>query len=160
MLLRALPLLLLAACGAPGHSPAHDATARLLILTGEDAHHDWRATTPVLEALLEEDPRLQVDVLDDLRALAATDLSPYAAVVVHFKNEDPAVPGRAAFDRLDRFVRDGGGLVSVHFGCGAFQEFRDDYEALVGRVWFGDPPPESSHEQERQWVCQPNLAPP
>ncbi|MBC8328256.1 MAG: ThuA domain-containing protein [Planctomycetes bacterium] len=139
-MLSALPLLLLAGCGAaPPAAP--ELPARVLILTGEDAHHDWPATTPVLKALLEENPRLQVEVLEDLRAVATTDLSPYAAVIVHFKNEDPAVPGRAAFERLDRYVRGGGGLVLVHFGCGAFQEFRDDFEALVGRVWFGDPPP-------------------
>ncbi len=157
LFLVALPPLLLSGCGAPGHSPAPEDDARLLILTGEDAHHDWRATTPVLQALLEEDPRLQVDVLDDLRALAGTDLSAYAAVVVHFKNDDPAVPGRAAFDHLERYVRGGGGLVSVHFGCGAFQEFRDDFEALAGRVWFGDPAPtgERHHDPYGAFEVEP-----
>ncbi len=139
MIPRLLPLLLLlAACHS---APPPAGVARLLLVTGEDAHHDWPATTPVLVELLEEDGGASVTVLEDLRQLAGTDLRAFDAVVLHFKNEDPAVPGRAAFDRLDRYVRDGGGLVSVHFGCGAFQEFRPDFAALLGRVWFGDPPP-------------------
>lgn len=121
---------------------------RLLIITGEDNHHDWRATTPVLEALLEQDPRLQVDVLDDLTRLKDIDLSAYAAVVVHFKNENPDVPGRAGFDNLDQYVRNGGGLVSVHFGCGAFEEFRSDYQQLMGRVWFGLPAPKGKRQHD------------
>jgi len=139
-ILRFLPLALLAACST---SPA-----KVLVLTGVDSHHRWQETTPVLKALLEEDPRLQVDVLDDPTAIASTDLDPYGAVIVHFKNDDPELPGRAAFDRLDRYVRDGGGMILVHFGCGAFQEFRDDYEALVGRVWFGTPPPEGGRQHD------------
>lgn len=127
----------LGACAAP---PPND-HARVLILTGVDGHHDWRSTTPVLRTMLEEDPRVQVDVLDDLTHLATTDLAPYSAVVVHFKNDDPELPGRAAFDHLSHYVEGGGGMVLVHFACGAFQEFRDDWEQLTGRVWFGDPPP-------------------
>ena len=115
--------------------------ARVLLLTGEDHHHNWRETTPVVKAFLEEDPRLTVDVLDDLSKIATTDFSPYGAVIIHFKNDDPATPGRAAFDQIDQYVRDGGGLVLLHFACGAFEEFRDDYENLVGRVWWGPSSP-------------------
>lgn len=124
----------------PGeHSPA---TKRVLIITGEDyAGHDWRRTTPVLEAALEADSRLEVDVFQDLEALGGKDLAPYAVVVLHFKNYDPAVPGREAFDALNAFVESGGGLLLVHFACGAFEEFKDDYEGLVGRVWMGATPP-------------------
>ncbi len=140
--------MLLPACGAAARAvqipAAGDASGakRILILTGEDyAGHDWRSTAPALESLIEADSRLLVDVFDDLKSLSDKSLSPYAAVVVHFKNYDPAIPGRAAFDRLRDFVHDGGGLVLVHFACGAFEEFRDDYEDLVGRVWFGATPP-------------------
>ncbi len=109
---------------------------RVLIITGEDyPGHTWKLTTPVLEAQYRLDPRLKVAVLDDLTKLASTPLADYNAVVMHFKNYDPQVPGRAAFDKLEKYVEDGGGLVLVHFACGAFQEFRTDFEKLAGRVW-------------------------
>ena len=122
---------------------------RVLIITGEDyAGHDWQQTTPVLRTSLEEDPRLQVEVLEDLESLGRKDLAPYAAVVLHFKNYDSRVPGRAGFDNLARFAEAGGGLVLVHFACGAFEEFRDDYERLVGRVWFGPTPPPGEQQHD------------
>jgi type 1 glutamine amidotransferase len=109
---------------------------RILIITGEDyPGHLWKETTPVLKQQIERDPRMRVEVLDDLKKLATTDLSPYGAVVLHFKNYDPNVPGRAAFDALWKYVHAGGGLVLVHFASGAFQEFTVDFEHLAGRVW-------------------------
>ncbi|WP_197231318.1 ThuA domain-containing protein [Novipirellula artificiosorum] len=109
---------------------------RVLIVTGEDyPGHKWQLTAPALKMQLEQDSRLRVETLDDLRALAETDLSPFDAVVIHFKNYDPSIPGQAGLDRLVSYVEQGGGLVAVHFACGAFQEFKQEYELLVGRVW-------------------------
>ena len=109
---------------------------RVLIVTGEDyPGHQWQLTTPVLKTQIEKDRRLKVDVLDDLKKLASARLADYDAVVLHFKNYDPRVPGRAGFDNLREYVEAGGGLVLVHFACGAFQEFKSDFEKLAGRVW-------------------------
>jgi uncharacterized protein len=109
---------------------------RVLIITGEDyPGHKWKQTTPVLKALYEPDPRMQVEVMQDLSKLASTDLGKFAAVVMHFKNYDPKVPGRKGFDNLARFVKRGGGLVLVHFACGAFQEFKHEFSELAGRAW-------------------------
>jgi type 1 glutamine amidotransferase len=108
---------------------------RVLILTGEDyAGHKWRETTPVLKAQLEKDARLRVDVVDDLTRLRAISLDDYAVVVMHFKNYDPEVPGPEGQRNLEGFVRAGGGLVLVHFACGAFQEW-PEFVKLAGRVW-------------------------
>ncbi len=121
---------------------------RLLILTGEDAHHDWQRTTPVLKSMLEQDGRFEVDVLSDLAQMATVDFDAYAAVIVHFKNDHPDVPGRVAFERLNEYVRGGGGLVSVHFGCGAFEEFEEEYRDLLGRSWFGLPAPTGKRQHD------------
>ncbi len=109
---------------------------RLLILTGEDyPGHKWQQTAPILKSIYVSDSRFHVDMVEDLGQLQAINLKQYDAVVMHFKNYDPNVPGRQAFDNLTRFVRDGGGLVLVHFACGAFQEFKDDFTQLAGRAW-------------------------
>jgi type 1 glutamine amidotransferase len=120
-----------------GETTYNHVPCNVLIVTGEDKHHDWRKTTPVLRELLLQDEQFTVDILSDLSKLRDTDLSNYGAVVIHFKNSDPELPGREAFDQLRRYVHNGGGLVLVHFACGAFEEFKHDYAELVGRVWMG-----------------------
>ena len=116
--------------------PSTGRARRVLIVTGEDyAGHLWRETAPALAAALAEDPRLSVETLDDLTKLAGTPLGDYDAVVLHFKNYDRGVPGREAFDNLRGYVEGGGGLVLTHFACGAFREFRDEFVAVVGRVF-------------------------
>ena len=129
------------ASSALAQSETRDASCRVLIVTGEDRHHDWRRTTPVLVELLHQDSRFRVDVLSDLTVLSDVRLEAYGAVVIHFKNETPEVPGRDALNNLRRYVAQGGGLVLVHFACGAFQEYKAPYTELVGRVWFGIKPP-------------------
>ena len=109
---------------------------QILLVTGEDyPGHKWQETAPVVHSLLEKDGTLDVEVLDDLTKLAGKDLKPYDAVVVHFKNYDPKVPGRDGYDNLSSYVKNGGGLVLVHFACGAFQEFKDEFTVLAGRAW-------------------------
>jgi len=109
---------------------------RILILTGEDyPGHKWQETAPVLKSIYAQDPRFAVDVVEDLSTLSSVNFKAYDAVVMHFKNYDPNVPGRKGFDNLTRFVQQGGGLVLVHFACGAFQEFKDDFTQLAGRAW-------------------------
>ncbi len=112
-----------------------DQPRRVLIVTGEDyPGHKWKETTPVLREQLAKDPRLAIEVTEDLKTLRSPRLYDYAAVVMHFKNYDPEVPGPEGQANLERFVRDGGGLVLVHFACGAFQEW-PAFESLAGRVW-------------------------
>jgi type 1 glutamine amidotransferase len=109
---------------------------QVLIVTGEDFKgHQWRTTGPLLKSLLRQDRRLDVQLVEDLKFLNKPELNEFDVVVAHFKNYDPQVPGRAGFDNLAKFVEQGGGLVVVHFACGAFQEFKDDYVKLAGRVW-------------------------
>ena len=139
-------------------APPVPVSAKVLLLTGEDyPGHDWKSTTPVLAAALARDPRLEIVVHDDLATLAQVDLAPFGAVVAHFKNYDPAVPGRAGFDNLRSFVQRGGGLVLVHFACGAFEEFRDEFEPLVGRVWFGASPPPGEFQHDPYGAFQVSI---
>lgn len=117
-------------------SPEVKATKKVLIVTGEDyPGHRWQATSPLLKSMIDKDPRMEVEIVQQLNYLREPRLHEYDAVVAHFKNYDPKVPGRAGYDNLAKFVEQGGGLVMVHFSCGAFQEFKDDFVKLAGRVW-------------------------
>ena len=131
-----LPLVLLAADAANPKPAAKPDPVRVLLLTGEDFKgHKWELTAPVLKDLLAADSRLVIDVNDDLNFLRSEKLHDYDVVVMHFKNYDPEVPGRKGYDNLEKFVQRGGGLVLVHFACGAFQEFKDDFVKVAGRAW-------------------------
>jgi type 1 glutamine amidotransferase len=135
--------------------------ARVLLVTGEDyPGHVWKKTAPVLKAQLSKDPRLSVHMLTDLASLATTSLDEYDAVVLHFKNYDPKVPGRKAFDNLRQYVEQGGGLMLVHFACGAFEEFRDEFEKVAGRVWFGMKPPAGRSQHDPLGRFTVNIADP
>jgi type 1 glutamine amidotransferase len=114
---------------------AAPAPKEILLVTGQDyPGHLWRQTAPAIVELLQKDPRLTVRVVEDPRFLDSAALTNYAAVVLHFMNWEQPSPGPAARENLRRFVERGGGLMLVHFACGAWQdwpEFRD----LAGRVW-------------------------
>ena len=125
----------LAADETPDRRPT-ESRQRVMIVTGEDYEgHRWQETAPLLKAQLAQDPRLAVEVTEDLLFLRAPQIHDYDVVMLHFKNYDAHVPGYGGFDNLAKFVKDGGGLVLVHFACGAFQEFRGDFVKLGGRVW-------------------------
>jgi len=137
VLLTALSLPALTASGEEKIAQSREQPeVRCLIITGEDyPGHKWQETTPVLKAALGRNGQIKVDVADDLRVLRTDQPFQYNVLVMHFKNYDPNVPGREGFDTLQKFVRQGGGLVLVHFACGAFQEFKDEFVQVAGRVW-------------------------
>ncbi len=133
-------------CGLGGHASEPPETQapdtrsggrkQVLIVTGEDhGAHRWQETTPLLRTLLAQDDRLDVSIVEDLGFLRSPEIHHQAAIVMHFKNYDPKIPGRAGYENLTKFVERGGGLVIVHFASGAFQEFKDDFVKTAGRVW-------------------------
>lgn len=114
---------------------AAPAGARVLLITGIDyPGHKWRETTPVLVEALTNDARLRVDVLEDPYRLDTTDLSPYRAVFLHFMNWERPDPNEQAKENLRGFVERGGGMVMIHFACGAFQDW-PEFRNLAGRVY-------------------------
>lgn len=159
LLVCAFTLASFGSCAGDAHAEDSVVQRRILLITGEDyPGHKWQETAPVLKSQIAKDTRLQVDVLDDLTQLGEKDLSGYAAVVLHFKNYDPKVPGRAGLDNLIRFVEGGGGVVLAHFACGAFEEFKGDFAKLAGRVWFGAKPPSGRAQHDRRGPFSVHIA--
>jgi type 1 glutamine amidotransferase len=109
---------------------------RVLIVTGDDypAHH-WRETGPEFAAILRTDPQLEVTLCESPYVLAAPGLAEFDTVFLHFKNYQNRLPlGDAQWRGLETYVKNGGGLVIAHFGCGACQEWTG-FVNLAGRVW-------------------------
>ena len=116
-------------------SAAPPSGARVLLVTGIDyPGHHWRETTPVLVQALTNDAGLRVDVLEDPDRLDATDLAPYGAVFLHFMNWERPDPNQRARENLRGFVERGGGLVLIHFACGAFRDW-PEFRNLAGRIY-------------------------
>ena len=123
------------------------APIKILIVTGQDyPGHVWRETAPVLRKLLEVDPRFVVRILEDPSALDSAALTNYQVALLHFQNWEAPGPGVAARENLRRFVANGGGLVSVHFACGAWHGEWPEFQNLIGRVWHGSGPGKSQHD--------------
>jgi type 1 glutamine amidotransferase len=108
---------------------------KVLIVTGFDVpSHPWRETTPQAREVLESSGRFDVKVSEDIGIFESSSLEKYDVVVLNygFWNEpEPSAEGKAGL--LD-YVKQGGGLVPLHFSCSSFQDW-DEYASLLGRVW-------------------------
>ena len=104
----------------------------VLIVSGSDAFHDWRRTTPQLRAQLKDSGRFDVRVVEDAEALAAPGmLANYRAVLLNGQ----APRSSAALRRsLQRYVEGGGGLVALHWAVDNFSDW-PGFADLLGRVW-------------------------
>ena len=116
-------------------------TRQVVIVTGIDyPGHKWKETAPALAQVLRKDPRLKVDVVETPTFLATEKLKDYDTVVLHFMNWETPDPGEQARQNLAQFVSRGGGVVAVHFACGAFQGW-PEFEKIIGRVYDPKLPP-------------------
>ncbi|HEX4274065.1 MAG TPA: ThuA domain-containing protein [Bryobacteraceae bacterium] len=106
-----------------------------MLLDGESAgtYHDWRATTPVLKREIEEAGLFQVDVVT--APPSTTDLSrfrpefsKYQAIIFNYDAPDWPADLKASFEQ---YMRNGGGLVSVHAADNAFAGWKE-YNEMIG----------------------------
>jgi type 1 glutamine amidotransferase len=116
-------------------TPKDPKATNVLIVTGVDyPGHKWRKTTPVLVEEIRKDKRLGVYVVEDPHRLASPKLRHYKVIVHHWMNWKVPAPGKEAQENFRKFVHDGGGLVVLHFGCGAWQKW-PEFVKIAGRVW-------------------------
>src|SRR5262249_1173279 len=125
---------------------AEESPIRVLLLAGNEAHkwHNWEKTTPRIRAALERDGRVKVEVSTDIEDLAKKKLGDYQAIVLNYCNwHDPKGLSEKGKQAFVSYLRQGGGLVVVHFANGAFHpslpkaEASDwpEYRKIVRRVW-------------------------
>src|SRR5262245_47355031 len=130
----------LALCLFAGRVPGADAPAprpplRAAIITGEN-NHDWKATTPVLRALLERSRRFQVEVIEDLwGGVTEAALAPFDVLVLNFNPTSGKQWNEAAAQAfIGAVAMKGKGAVVVHAANNAFPGWRE-YEGLLGGAW-------------------------
>jgi len=121
----------------PGRTDAGPRPIRILILSGEN-NHDWKSTTPKLEAILKGSGRFDVEITETPALLTDRSLEPYDVVLSNWNvfGREPAVTGwpdetRRAY--LD-FVRRGKGHVVVHAGSSSFPDW-GEYGRLTLAGW-------------------------
>jgi len=120
---------------------------RVLLVTGIDyPGHKWKLTAPVIRELLEKDPQMKVRIVEDPEALGKANLQQWDVVLLHFQNWEVPGPGEASRNNLRRYVEGGGGLLSVHFACGAWHGEWPEFQNIVGRVWHGSGPGKAQHD--------------
>ena len=119
----------------PKPASSTSAQVKVLVLTGNEyPGHKWRETAPLLGRFLAADARLGTVVNDDPKFLASPRLHDYDAIVLNYMNWKSPDPGEEARNNFAQFIRNGKGLVLVHFACGAFQGW-PEFQKIAGRVW-------------------------
>ncbi|MBN1421028.1 MAG: ThuA domain-containing protein [Planctomycetes bacterium] len=110
---------------------------RALILSGAN-NHDWRATTPVLEAMIGDCERFAPPrVIEDPAKIDAALLERFDCIISNW-SAFPAMTGHqwgaSGEKAFIDFVRRGKGFVSVHAACATCQDW-PEYQALVALTW-------------------------
>ena len=131
------------------------APIRVLILTGAN-NHDWRATTPVLKQILENDGLCVVSVETNVTAMKPAAFNNFDAVLSNFNTYGQQDSGevwnaemRAAFVK---FIRSGHGLVVVHAGSAGFYDW-PEFQQIAGVTWGKDTGHGQMHTNEIQIVA-------
>jgi len=132
---RSVYLLLAAVATLFGQAPAAAPKIRMLIVTGNQVSHDWRATTAEIRKLIEDTGKFDVRVTEEFRGATADTLKPYDVVLLNYaaRKPDNRWP-EATESALMEWVRSGKGIVVYHFTLSAFEGW-EDYETMVTGTW-------------------------
>jgi type 1 glutamine amidotransferase len=143
---RLLPSISLIFLSCPGYEQQPQ---NILLLTGHDyPGHKWQETAPLLADAVGSNALLQVEIIEDPAFLASPKLAEYDGVILHYMNWQQQALGTEARENIRKFISDGGGLVLVHFACGAFTKWDKSGEEpkALGTDW-----PEFANLAGRYW---------
>ena len=120
-----------------GFATASDVKSRVLILSGAN-NHDWKQTTPAIQAALEETGRFEVDVEENVGTMKPDAFAPYAAILSNYNTYGEGAPQetwsaetKQAF--LDHIAK-GHGLVIMHAGSSVFYDW-PEFQNLACGTW-------------------------
>jgi len=134
-----------------------------LILTGHHhTMHPWQETTPVIKEALEENERIHIDVSTNINDLEQYTLADYDFMVLNYCNwEKPEGLNDEAKEAFTTYLKEGGGLMIIHFANGAWHyslpgaEESDwpEFRNICLRMW--DHTAESMHDAYGTFTVQP-----
>ena len=115
--------------------PAGPPKLQVLIITGQQMGHDWKAVTPELRKVLEATGLFEARITEEFRGAGPETLAPYQLVVLNTQTR-PADQrwGERADKALLDFVSSGKGVVVFHFAVAGFAGW-EEYEKLSGCNW-------------------------
>ena len=119
--------------------PAFAAKVPALIIDGQN-NHDWKATTPVLQRLLEETGLFTVDVAtappakDPKLADFKPDFAKYRVIVMNYNGEMWSPATQRA---LEDYMKAGGGMVVFHAADNSFTPWKAYNEMIAVGGWYG-----------------------
>lgn len=129
-----LGMLTLLALAAPAWSAPK---IKAMLLDGEQGgpYHAWEQTSPYLKRMLDETGLFEVDVVTAPPAGSdfskfRPDWKKYKVVVANYDVPDERWPQELK-DSFEKYMREGGGLVSVHAADNAFPGWRE-YNLMIG----------------------------
>ncbi len=111
---------------------------KLMLLTGQsNKYHDWTKSAPLVKSYLEQTGLFTVDVVTSPPAGAdMTKFSPkfsdYAAIVIVYEGDEWPAATKAAFVT---YMKNGGGLVSIHDTDNAFPYWKEWNEMIAVGGW-------------------------
>lgn len=133
------------------------APLRVLIVDGRN-NHAWRATTPVLRAILERAGcAVEVATLREGDEALATFRPEFAKHQVVLSNYNGPTWSADTRRDLESFVGGGGGLVVVHAADNAFPEWKE-WNEMIGVGGWGDRNEKSGpylRLREGRWIADP-----
>ncbi|MHC4185812.1 MAG: HEAT repeat domain-containing protein, partial [Planctomycetota bacterium] len=136
VLARSLAVLL--CLGLAGKSASADAAAlKALIVNGQN-NHNWQASSPILEQILEQTGLFTVEIATspskggDMKRFAPR-FADYDVIILDYNGESWAAPTKAAFVE---FVKSGGGVVVYHAANNSFPEW-GEYNEIIGLGGWG-----------------------
>jgi type 1 glutamine amidotransferase len=114
------------------------APLKALVIDGQN-NHDWKSTTPVLKKIIEDTGLFIVDVATsppkggDMSSFKP-DFAAYRVIVSNYNGEPWSKETQEAFVK---YVREGGGFVSVHAADNSFPNWREYNEMIAIGGWEG-----------------------
>ncbi len=122
----------------------------LLLITGADRAHDWRASLPDLRKAL-EDGGFKVVVTEDPWVLTTEGMKAYDGIVMQaYPDERWPKPVEAAFISL---IRGGMGIGIVHSANNSFPGW-SEFEDMVGLLWRVDDVHKAGHDHYGQFTVK------
>lgn len=133
---------------------------KALLLTGNHhPAHPWQKTSLQVKSIVEENTAFFVDISTNIEDLSQYDLEDYDALILNYANwEDPNTLSDESKKSFVNYLKEGGGLIVLHFANGAFHfslpnagtSDWPEYREIVSRVW--DHQADSGHDKYGEFM--------